>query len=373
MIFYLTYNDPPSGIFYSQVIDVVKFMNVNLQAKVKLISFISIRNFFANRRKIKSEYHQAIVLPMFPGVHRWRYNIYLLSLVDWVYKPDKIIGRSVIATQLAFLLKDKNKEVIYDGRGAIASEWTEYGVVKNSYLLSGIKELEKNVISNSQKQIAVSHKLVKFWENEFGIYTKNSLIIPCTLNKVFEQLELSEYSIQKSRQALGIKPNEVLMVYSGSVAGWQSFKLLYNFVKPILLQNSHIKLLFLSDLGSDILKLKNEFNDQVICKKVQPADVPYYLFAADYGLLIREESNTNLVASPVKFAEYLSCGLQVIISDKLGDYSEFVLNNNCGFIYTIPQILLPISFNQKNINRQLALNNFTKENFKSHYQTIINS
>ena len=54
--------------------------------------------------------------------------------------------------------------------------------------------------------------------------------------------------------------------------------------------------------------------------------------AADYGLLIRENSFTNQVASPVKFAEYLCCGLPVIISERLGDYSEFVEKNGCGYI-----------------------------------------
>jgi hypothetical protein len=41
VIFYLTYNEAPSGIFSSQVIDVVKFIEANCNTKIKLVAFIS--------------------------------------------------------------------------------------------------------------------------------------------------------------------------------------------------------------------------------------------------------------------------------------------------------------------------------------------
>ena len=62
--------------------------------------------------------------------------------------------------------------------------------------------------------------------------------------------------------------------------------------------------------------------------------VPDYLSAADYGLLLREENVTNGVASPVKFAEYLSCGLQILISANLGDFSGMVAEDSLGYVIT---------------------------------------
>jgi hypothetical protein len=38
-----------------------------------------------------------------------------------------------------------------------------------------------------------------------------------------------------------------------------------------------------------------------------------------------KELNTNKIASPVKFAEYLTCGLNIIISNNLGVYTDFTL------------------------------------------------
>jgi len=334
LIFYLTYNDLPSGIFSSQVIDVVKFFNTELNVKTKLISFISIRNYLSNRKKIKNQLPESIVLPMFPGVHRWRRNVFLLTLISLIKKPDAIIGRSVLATQLAMILRNNNrtKKVIYDGRGAIKEEWKEYKVVKNAKLLERIFNLEKEAVLSSDFQIAVSKQLVNYWKREFNYEKINHVIIPCTLNKVYENVIISPDKIKQSRYLIGLNNEDIAFIYSGSVAGWQSFNLLYGFIKTLLLDNKNIKLIFLAAKDNNIHKLEQEFKGRVFCFHVKPNEVPEYLLAADYGLLIRENTVTNQVASPVKFAEYLYCGLPVIISEKIGDYSDFVEKNGCGYI-----------------------------------------
>ena len=50
---YLTYNDAPGGIYNSQVIDVVKYLNsIQSKEKIKLVALISIRGFKENKQKI---------------------------------------------------------------------------------------------------------------------------------------------------------------------------------------------------------------------------------------------------------------------------------------------------------------------------------
>jgi len=369
VIFYLTFNDAPSGIFSSQVIDVVKFLSTELKAKTTLIAFISIRNFFANRKKIISELPDSLVLPMIPGVGRWKYNLPALKVVCAIKKPSAIIGRSVLATNLA--METNVPKIVYDGRGAIAAEWSEYNVVNHKKLQEEIFHLEKKAVLNSSYRIAVSNELVKYWEKEFNYTQRSHSVIPCTLNKVFEELLFTEDSISTYRSRLSLHQEDIIFVYSGSIAGWQSFNLLYDFVKPVLSRGKKNKLLFLSDKDENILKLENEFANQIICKKVKPSEVPSYLAAADYGLLIREKSVTNKVASPVKFAEYLACGLKVIISDELGDYTDFVIKNNCGYRYQEFTEAKTITLSQKQTIRLLALRFFTKKTYTAAYQQVI--
>ena len=78
-------------------------------------------------------------------------------------------------------------------------------------------------------------------------------------------------------------------------------------------------------------------------------------FRCDYGLIIRDESITNQVSSPVKFAEYLYAGLKIIISSNIGDYSKFVLDNDCGFLDNQCKMnLKKVTNRQKKFNSELA-------------------
>ncbi|MGZ3921461.1 MAG: glycosyltransferase [Bacteroidia bacterium] len=373
MIFYLTFNDGPSGIFSSQVIDVVKFIRDDLKKNIKLVSLVSLRGFFHSRKKIKSELPEAIVIPMFPGVHRWRKNKYFLAIICSRFKPSIIIGRSVLATQIAFDLKrhGKTTKVIYDGRGAISAEWNEYEVVKHPVLIHEISQLEKDAVLDSDFRIAVSNQLIEYWKTQYNYSSTKHVVIPCTLNKVFEEYIPDENNQYKLKRELGFEKGDIVFAYSGSLAGWQSFHLLADFIEPVLKSNDNARLLFLSEKDKNIIDLEKKFPGKVYCKKVSPSEVPAYLSIADYGLLIREKSITNRVASPVKFAEYLACGLPVIISEELGDYSEFVNENKCGYLSGQTMRLKPLTFDEKLTIRKMALLKFTKQSFCAKYEMVI--
>lgn len=369
MIFYLTFNDAPSGIFSSQVIDVIKFLRGELKADIKLVAFISLRGFRTNRKKIRQQLKDAIVLPMFPGVHRWKQNYFFLELLCRRLKPTAIIGRSVLATQLALRARKHGKiqRVIYDGRGAIAAEWKEYGVIHDKKMLMNIESLEKSCIQDCDYRVAVSHKLVEHWREQYLYSGTAHSVIPCTLNEAFLK-PADPMAASALLKELGFMSTDRIFVYSGSAAGWQSFSLLSEFISPLMGEHA-AKLLFLSAPDPAIEQLDQKYPGKIKRVQVSPSQVPAYLSIAHYGMLIRELSITNQVASPVKFAEYLACGLPVIISNNLGDYSGFVKNNNCGFVGTE-------SFDtarrfDRNTLRELALTHFTKKAFTKEYATLV--
>lgn len=371
MIIYLTYNEQPSGIYSSQVIDVVRFINVDLKVDIKLVSFISIRGFFRNKDLIKSQWPKAIIIPMIPGIKRWKWNRTSLKILLKVSSPSCIIARSVLATNLA--LDAKAKKVIYDGRGAIAAEWIEYNVVNNERLVQEIEALEQKSVRDSDFRIAVSEKLVEYWRKSYKYDKMDHVVIPCTLNAQYLNLDFDEKQIKSKRVELGFSDADNVFVYSGSLAGWQSFELIHKFALTVLGNSKSNKLLFLSDEDPEIECLRREFPDQVRRMRLGQKQVPDYLIACDYGLLIRERSVTNEVASPVKFAEYLACGLKVIISEHIGDYSELIVKKELGCLYTSSfsfSDLNKVKFN-KNKNREVALKYFTKESHIESYKKLI--
>ena len=373
-ICYFTFNEPYSGIYSSQVIEVIKFLNNHFEKEIKLIAFISVRKYFENKKKIKAEFASSIVLPMFPKITNWKKNAFLLRIICKYYSVDTIIGRSVLATQIALLLKQKKhlSRVIYDGRGAIAAEWKEYNVVENNFLVQRIQNWEQNVVLNADYRIGVSNQLIAYWSEKYAYNKSQHAIIPCTISSVFENLHLTNRKMEKTKNEFNFSASDVVFIYSGSLAGWQSLPYTTKFLHHILSVSANNKILFLSDSNKEIIALKKLFLNQVFVKKVAPIEVPKYLMLGDYGILLREQSVTNQVASPVKFAEYLACGLKVIISKNLGDYTNLIHENTAlGCVYTDEEISFePVSFEEKSYIREMGLKKFSKINFQKEYAEI---
>lgn len=372
MIF-LTYNDPPTGVYSSQVIDVCEYLNKQLNANIRLVAFVSIRGFFKSRNKIKNKLPNAIVLPMFPKNKNWSKNIYLLRFVCLILSEKKIIARGPFATTVALTLRDKGllEKVCYDGRGAYTAELEEYNVdpsVKNE-----IRNIEKGAVLESDFRIAVSEALVKYWNKMFGYSDNRHVVIPCTINSKIRSTLPANEKIQILRQRNGFSEPDIVLVYSGSAAGWQSFDLLDDFLNRQMAENSNIKVVFLSQNDLSQLKIYRKFSNRISQKWLQHDEVKEFLTCCDYGILIRERTMTNKVASPTKFAEYLLSGLPVLISEQIGDFTDFVSEKKCGQVisekYTIN--LQRINYNEKLRCNNLAISTFSKNNYLQDYKKIL--
>ncbi|MFL5763733.1 MAG: hypothetical protein ACJ77K_07295 [Bacteroidia bacterium] len=374
MMKYLTYNDQPSGVYFSQVTDVCNFVRKELNVDLGLIAFISLRGFSSNRKKIKKHFPQALVLPMFPKSKNWRMNRLLLSLLFTFKGPESLWCRGIFAANLALDLKAKRKvqKVVFDGRGAYKAEFSEY-LHKITGLNEDFDALEKRAVRESDYRLAVSGKLVDYWRREFGYGSDEHVIIPCTLSAAENNTAPGEKEIVKKRVRTELGENKTVFVYSGSSADWQSIHLIDDVMFPVMRDNPHSVLLVLSTMDLSGLKVTTGFPDRVHKKWLKPEDVMPVLSACDYGLMIRERSVTNEVASPTKFAEYLSAGLDVLISEGIGDFTTFVAVNNCGTVigepnkkYTFNQV----SESRKNKNRELS-RVFEKTNYLAEFKKII--
>jgi hypothetical protein len=235
--------------------------------------------------------------------------------------------------------------VVFDSRSALAAECSEYDVFPVDYIRRNISTFEKEAVEKSDLKMAVSEKLVSHWRASYGYTGNDHVVIPCTLdNKYFpEQYVFNEAEALEVRRSLDFLPDDIVVVYAGSTAPWQSFALLEQYLLPLLLSNEKIKILFLSKETADIKRMKTDHGSRVQVKWVEHKEVLSYLKACDYGLLLREQAVTNLVASPVKFAEYLYAGLHVLITNNLGDFTDFVTRHACGVVmeHASPGLNLP--------------------------------
>jgi hypothetical protein len=373
-LIYLTYNDSPGGIYTSQVIDVVKYLNTIQSAeKVKLLALISLRNFSENRTKIKTQLPESIVIPMFPKVSLWKINVVFLFFYFLFSKHTQIIARGVFASNLALRLKTLGliSKTVFDARGAYHAELTEYNVISDNHIIQQIKFLENTAIQKSDYRLAVSRALVDYWKRNYSYSSNNHVIIPCTLGSEFSFDFPDESVIRKIKLENGCNENDIILVYSGSSAGWQSFDLLNDWLNNAFDSNPNLKLFMLTNHLQSDLSFFTKHKNRIVTKWLNPREVKEVLLMCDYGLMYRENTVTNQVASPVKFAEYLSCGLQIICSENLGDYSSFVKTNKCGFV--LPQQIgfTSVDYLTKKRNAELCKNYLVKEVYKNEYLKLI--
>lgn len=367
---YLTYADQPSGVFSSQVVDVCRYMNTLPDAKIRLVAFISLHQYNKNKARIKTDDPNAWVLPMLPRMTAFGFNRFILLIVLLLTGERTIIARNVLACKMAIQLKKILKlKVCFDGRGAIAAEWNEYNVVPFPEWKQLIHQWEKQCVVDSDWRIAVSSELVRYWNERYDFTSSDFSVIPCTLNTGFEAMTLDEKNIASAREQMGFGEQDIVLVYSGSTAGWQSFDMLHDFLKRILNEQLHVKVLFLSEKDKNVDALKKEFPNRIFQKFVKHHEVTSVLTSCDYGILLREKSVTNRVASPTKFAEYLSAGLPVLISEEIGDYTAFVETNHCGKVLNSTETIKLNRQSPAERNRCITLvtENYTKDSQRQKY------
>jgi len=352
------------GIYDSQVIDVCNYLNDNFDVEVQLIAFLSIKELWRSDAKkiIKSKCKNALVLPAFPKLRYFKLTQFLLATC-LMFKPKKaLICRNVFATQIGLFCRKFGlvKLVAFDGRSALSAEIKEYDVFPVPYFKKHIAEWERASVMRTNFQIAVSAALIDYWKDCYSYESKNNIIMPCTLasNVDWENIEQKETS-------------QIKVVYAGSNAPWQGFEEISSFLR--MHPNVSCTLLTKQSKTTDLMQI--EFGERLKIQWVNMAEIPVLMAKHDYGLLLRPESVTNQVASPGKFAEYLMCGLKVIITKNLGDYSNFVENNNCGLVWDRMQTLdLKKTLNEdKGYNKSLAKKFFTKQSVINHaaYQKLI--
>lgn len=373
---YLTFGNQSNGVFASYVTEVCKYMNAEFSTRIRVVSFVSIRNFGVTRSDRRKMYPDSVILPMFPRMVNWRFNIVLLILV-WPFIGKKnVLALSPIAANLALQLKKIKfaKKVIYDAEGATAAEWNEYDVVGNESLKKSIYRIEKRAVNESDFRRTVSSKMIEYWRDTFQYTADEQVIIPCSLNSIFMKELSPPGKIAQRRIAHGYSGKDVIIVYSGSSAQWQSFEITAALLEDVFRANEHVKLLMLTDATPDHIFFK-QYASRIAIRWVNYSEVPELLEMCDYGVLMREATITNKVAAPTKFAEYLSCGLKILISPGIGDYSDFVLNHNCGYLVTSTDKFtrpLPGMDHQTKMElNQLARTQFAKSNFKSEFAKML--
>ncbi len=196
-----------------------------------------------------------------------------------------------------------------------------------------LRELDGRVLVGADGVHCVSQALKSHLEGEHQVRRARIRVVPGLADE--GKFYFDEEARKRVRQDLGLEGKSVF-IYAGSMLAWQAPHALLRVWKHLSGRLASVQLVLLTpeEDRARILARRaglSEGRGLIICS-AHHDDVRGYLSAADVGLLLRESHPLNHVASPTKFAEYLLCGLAVLISRGIGDSAEIVTGDGLGVI-----------------------------------------
>jgi hypothetical protein len=270
--------------------------------------------------------------------------IIYFKLFKYIFKNDEILvfSRALIGREMILLKKIFPKKIIFyfDSRAAAAEERKYTAIKKNIFtakeyrLIAFIYFLEYTTLNAADKVFAVSDILKKYFNETYKMQADKLIKYPCLSDT--RKFFYDEMIRQSVRSELGISSGTTVFLYAGGVSSqWHVAEQMFSFFDFINKKMSDVLFLFLTTDQISINSLVKNYEGlaaKIICRSVPNNQVYKYLNAADFGILFRENTVMNNVASPTKFAEYVLCGLPVIISEGVGDYTKFTKEHHVGIV-----------------------------------------
>lgn len=206
--------------------------------------------------------------------------------------------------------------------------------------------------------IYVSDAMKDYYENKYGVRTK-SIVVPC----------LSEFANTKVENVERIPDS---FVYIGGLSVWQCFDEILKLYTKIRTEKSvfHIITLNTEAARKKVLEIVGDDKNIEIYGITDRTQIPATLNKFEYGFLIRKNDVVNQVAAPIKFLEYLSCGVNVIMTNAVPSYAKLVEDNNVGTV--VDMSAENITINPYNPNaREIYKQHFNREAYVGKYKCLL--
>jgi glycosyltransferase involved in cell wall biosynthesis len=248
---------------------------------------------------------------------------------------ELIHARSHIPATIALALKRRlGARMIFDVRGLMADEYVDAGHWRKGSIPYRITKLaERRALAATDGIVTLTERIwpvIKEW-GELRSRNVAHEVVPCCAD--LELFKFNQKAREQRRQELGISDRFVL-VYSGSIDGWYLTEEMGDFFVALRKQNPQAHFLWLTPSRHEriraLMRDRGISENDYTVTSATPRDVPSYLSAADAGLAFIKPCFSKLASSPTKYAEYLACGLPLIINAGIGDSDDLILKEDVG-------------------------------------------
>jgi glycosyltransferase involved in cell wall biosynthesis len=248
---------------------------------------------------------------------------------------EMVHARSTVPAVIALGLKKLfGIKMIFDLRGLLADEYVDAGHWrKESIKYRLTKSLEVRCLGASDGVVTLTERIwsiIQKWQ-ELRERVVAHQVIPCCVD--LQRFRFDAAARTQRRAELQLE-DKVVLVYSGSVGGWYLTEEMIDFFAAMLSERPSSHFLCLITNGRDkveaVLKERAIAPSSYTIKSVSSEDVSSYLSASDVGIAFIKPCFSKFASSPTKNAEYLACGLPLIINAGIGDSDSLIRSEGVG-------------------------------------------
>jgi glycosyltransferase involved in cell wall biosynthesis len=256
--------------------------------------------------------------------------------------------RPGIPTLLALWLKKKFGIYFFnDVRGFWADERVDGGMwnLKNPLykkIYQFFKQHEYDCLNQADAVTCLTEAAKKEMQSWTAV-SKQPLpitVIPCSVDlQLFNPDTISAQTKSKWKSSLGIKDDEQVFSYLGSIGGWYLTDEMMQFAVELSKEIPKAKFLFISPHRHEKIREAAKQNGLDVSKLVISSaarhEVPELLSLSDYSLFFIKPCYSKISSSPTKHGEIMAMGIPVITNSGVGDVAEIVERYESGFL--LPQ------------------------------------
>lgn len=250
---------------------------------------------------------------------------------------ELVHARSHIPATIALALKRRcGAKMIFDVRGLMADEYVDAGHWRrNSVPYRITKAFERRALAAADGVVTLTDRIwpiINQWDGLRDHQVAHE-VVPCCAD-----LELFRFNPEERaqrRKELGVE-DRMMVVYCGSIDGWYLTESMADFFVALRKRRRDAHFLWLTPTRHN--RIRTLMQERGIAEKdytvlaARPRDVPSFLSASDAGLAFIKACFSKQASSPTKYAEYLGCGLPLIINKGVGDSDVLVTREKAGVL-----------------------------------------
>jgi glycosyltransferase involved in cell wall biosynthesis len=236
-------------------------------------------------------------------------------------------ARSYVAAAVAVVVGAvARRPYVFDMRGFLAEEFLEAGYWSRGDVRYRTLRLVEPVLLRRAAEIVVLTQLAAErlrHDPDYAAARNASItVIPCAV-------DLRRFAVTPATK-------EWLLVYSGSLGSFYELDAMLRVFQAALAIRPSSRMLILNQRDHDLIRSTAERlgvpTDALTILSARPDEMPGHLARVCVGIALIKQAPSKAASSAIKVAEYLACGLPVVVNFGLGDVAQQVVESAAGHV-----------------------------------------